>query len=89
MWFKRLNPFYKPTHCECQVDEYGIHYIIKIDRSKYRAMVRRKGLAFWDLVFELGYEEVRKMHPDKFWEAYSALEKISDEVKRKGGESSA
>lgn len=43
-------------------------------------------LAFWDVVsFYSDYEGIKNMTNDKFWEAYMAYDKLTEDVK-KGGE---
>jgi len=42
-------------------------------------------MAFWDLVFYLkDYEGVSQMNSDTFWEAYSAYEKLSENIDKGG-----
>ena len=70
------------------MDEYGIHHIESIKKTKYRARIRRSKMHFWDLVFYLkDYEGVKNMSYDEFQEAYTAYEMFSEEIENetKGG----
>lgn len=84
-WLTKSNPFYKPTHCDFIVDDWGIHHIEKINKVKYKSKIRKNTMKFWDLVFFLkDYEGVRDMTYDKFLEAYTAYEMMANDS---GGDS--
>lgn len=60
--------------------------IINYDRYKREITGLRK--AFWQIAFELGYEQTKKMTLDEFLEAHAALCVLNEDMKEtsKGGE---
>lgn len=60
---------------------------IIINYDRYKRDIKGLHKAFWQVAFELGYEETQKMTLDEFLEAYAALCVLSEDMRNnsKGG----